>query len=145
MAPMTVLVIDNPQAEHLKPRRHLPEALKIVISDQLEVLQKAAPEAEVIMMAGDEQLLCTIFPKAVRLRWLHSFSAGVEAYLFPEVVESPVVMTNARGVFKKPLIPSHCGPHSRLARLVDAILPRESGKVFKGVTTRKCCRQARGY
>ncbi|MGO8790873.1 MAG: D-2-hydroxyacid dehydrogenase [Terriglobia bacterium] len=103
MAPMTVLVIDNPQNEHLKPLRRLPETLKVIVSDRLDVLQAAAPEAEAIMIAGDGQLLRAVFPKAVRLRWLHSFSAGVEAYLFPELIESPVVMTNSRGVFKKPL------------------------------------------
>jgi phosphoglycerate dehydrogenase-like enzyme len=103
MTETMVLVIDNPQDDYLKPLRRLPEPLHITITDQLEVLEDAAPKADVIMIAADPKLLESIFPKATRLRWLHSFSAGVETYLFPELVRSPVVMTNARGVFKKSL------------------------------------------
>ncbi|MGA2984134.1 MAG: D-2-hydroxyacid dehydrogenase [Terriglobia bacterium] len=99
----TVLVIDNPQADYLEPLRRLPESVKITISDQLEVLQGSVPEADVILTIADPKLLRAIFPKAARLRWLHSFSAGVESVLFPELVASPVVLTNARGVFKKSL------------------------------------------
>ncbi len=39
------------------------------------------------------------FPKASRLRWIQSASAGVDGLLFPALVESDVVVTNARGVF----------------------------------------------
>jgi phosphoglycerate dehydrogenase-like enzyme len=96
-------VIDNPQADYLGPLEQVPDSVKIIVSDQLEVVQEAAPEADVIMVGSYANLLKAVFPKAVRLRWLHTFSAGIEAYLFPEVMESPVVMTNARGVFKKSL------------------------------------------
>ena len=40
-----------------------------------------------------------ILGKAARLRWFHSPAAGVEGYLFPEMVESPVVLTNSKGVY----------------------------------------------
>jgi phosphoglycerate dehydrogenase-like enzyme len=103
MAEPIVLVIDNPQNDYLAPLRRPSESLKVVISEQLNVLQEVAPEAEVIMIVGDPALLRAIFPRAARLRWLHSFSAGVEAVLFPELVASPVVLTNARGVYKSAL------------------------------------------
>jgi phosphoglycerate dehydrogenase-like enzyme len=103
MTQTTVLVIENPASAHLEPLRRPPESVRFIVSDQLGVLEDAAPQADVIMVAGDPSLLCAVFPKAARLRWLHSFSAGVESYLFPELVESPVLMTNARGVFKKSL------------------------------------------
>jgi phosphoglycerate dehydrogenase-like enzyme len=38
------------------------------------------------------------FAAAQRLRWIHSPAAGVGGMLFPELVASPVVLTNARGV-----------------------------------------------
>jgi phosphoglycerate dehydrogenase-like enzyme len=34
---------------------------------------------------------------APRLRWVHSPAAGIGAMLFPEMIASPVVMTNSRG------------------------------------------------
>ena len=53
------------------------------------------PDADVVF-AGQisrEQLAA-----APRLRWLHSPAAGVGGMLFPEMVASPVVMTNSRGM-----------------------------------------------
>jgi phosphoglycerate dehydrogenase-like enzyme len=103
MTAPTLVVIEDPSREYLKPLRQFSELLKIIISEQLEVLQVAAPQADAIMVAENPHMVRAIFSKATRLRWLHALSAGVESYLFPELVESAVVMTNSRGVFKKPL------------------------------------------
>jgi phosphoglycerate dehydrogenase-like enzyme len=43
------------------------------------------------------------WPSADRLRWVHIASAGVDRLLFPELVQSPVVVTNSRGVFDRPI------------------------------------------
>jgi phosphoglycerate dehydrogenase-like enzyme len=41
--------------------------------------------------------------RATRLRWVQLPTAGVMGALFPELVESPVVLTNARGVHAVPM------------------------------------------
>ena len=46
------------------------------------------------------------FKNAPNLKWVHSTSAGVEHYLFPEMVKSDVVLTNAKGCFA-PCISEH--------------------------------------
>ncbi|QDP97196.1 D-2-hydroxyacid dehydrogenase [Microlunatus elymi] len=43
------------------------------------------------------------WPRANRLRWLHVAAAGVDAVLFDELINSDVVVTNARGVFDQPI------------------------------------------
>lgn len=43
------------------------------------------------------------WPQAGALEWVHVPAAGVEKLLFPELVESGVVLTNARGVFDQPM------------------------------------------
>ncbi|WP_392508246.1 D-2-hydroxyacid dehydrogenase [Naumannella halotolerans] len=43
------------------------------------------------------------WPAADRLRWLHVAAAGVDAMLFPELVDSEVVVTNATGQFDRPI------------------------------------------
>jgi len=43
------------------------------------------------------------WPHADRLRWIHIASAGVDRLLFPELVDSSVVLTNSRGVFDRPI------------------------------------------
>jgi len=54
-------------------------------------------------MTGGAVSLREIWPLARSVRWVHSLSAGVEKLLFPELIESPVPVTNARGVFKRSL------------------------------------------
>jgi phosphoglycerate dehydrogenase-like enzyme len=53
------------------------------------------PEVEVLF-AG--QITREQLAAARRLRWLHSPAAGVGGMLFPEMVASPVVITNSRGM-----------------------------------------------
>jgi phosphoglycerate dehydrogenase-like enzyme len=47
------------------------------------------------------------FSLAPKLRWINSASAGVEANLFPALVESEVILTNAAGLHSVN-IPEHC-------------------------------------
>lgn len=44
-----------------------------------------------------------IWPKLTGLKWLHSASAGLDSLLFPELVESDVIVTNAKGVYSHTL------------------------------------------
>ncbi len=43
------------------------------------------------------------WPQADRLEWVHVAAAGVDTLLFQELVASPVLVTNARGVFDRPI------------------------------------------
>jgi len=43
------------------------------------------------------------WPHAADLRWIHVAAAGVDTLLFPELVDSEVTVTNARGVFDRPI------------------------------------------
>jgi phosphoglycerate dehydrogenase-like enzyme len=45
------------------------------------------------------KLLEPAWPSAERLRWIQTASAGVDALLFPGLVDSDVVITNASGIF----------------------------------------------
>ncbi|QDV36770.1 D-2-hydroxyacid dehydrogenase [Tautonia plasticadhaerens] len=81
--------------------------------DRLAALMEAAPEAEfenaadedsaVEAMVGAEAVLGKITPRmlarADRLRWVQSFTASLEHYIFPELVEHPCTLTNMRGLF----------------------------------------------
>src|SRR6185369_11152026 len=40
---------------------------------------------------------------APRVRWVHSRSAGLDNVLIPALVDSPVVLTNGRGIFSAAL------------------------------------------
>ena len=70
---------------------------------EVEVVSPATrEEADALLPGADVVLGFAVRPanlaRAARLRWIHSTSAGVTGMLFPELVESDVVLTNARGV-----------------------------------------------
>jgi phosphoglycerate dehydrogenase-like enzyme len=104
MDPITLLVISNPAAHHLKPLEQLPEPVNMHVGDDPEFLKAQAPHADVILNGMPEgDLLRIAFPLAKRVRWVHVTSAGIEKLLFPELIESPIPVTNGRGVFKNAL------------------------------------------
>jgi phosphoglycerate dehydrogenase-like enzyme len=64
----------------------------------------AAHEAEARpAMAGADAMLGKITPEllaaADQLRWVQAFTASLEHYLFPALVEHPCTLTNTRGLF----------------------------------------------
>jgi phosphoglycerate dehydrogenase-like enzyme len=105
MSVITLLVTGDPKAPYLKGLDKLPADTRIIVSADPAKLAEAAPEADVILNGEfkDPQLLKKTFPLATRLRWVHNLSAGVEHVLSPEIVASPVPLTNGRGVFRRPL------------------------------------------
>jgi len=56
---------------------------------------EALPEAEVVLGWG---VTAENFSRAKRLRWVQVTAAGVGPLLFPAMIESPVTITNARGL-----------------------------------------------
>jgi phosphoglycerate dehydrogenase-like enzyme len=92
--------------------------MKIVIfpavePDRLAALKRTAPELEFVnaataaeaeaAMPGADALLgkitAAMLARADRLRWVQSFTASLEHYIFPELINHPCVLTNARGLF----------------------------------------------
>jgi len=63
-------------------------------------LAKAIADADVALVTDFRSgALEAAWPEARRLQWVHATSAGVDALLFPALVESDVPLTNARGIF----------------------------------------------
>jgi phosphoglycerate dehydrogenase-like enzyme len=105
MSVITLLVTADPETPYLKALERLPSDTRIIASADPAKLAAAAPEADVILNGEfkDPRLFQTTFPLATRLRWAHNLSAGVEHVLSPEIIASPVPLTNGRGVFRRPL------------------------------------------
>jgi phosphoglycerate dehydrogenase-like enzyme len=104
MRALKLLVIAPPNARHLAVLERLPDDTTITVGNSAEAFARAASEAEVILnTSGNHTVLRQIWPAANKVRWVHSLSAGVEGVLFPELIESPVPLTNARGVYKESL------------------------------------------
>jgi D-2-hydroxyacid dehydrogenase (NADP+) len=86
-----------------------------------ERLQRDFPQIDVVHLPSYERVLYEVrdaeivvgyslrreqFREAKRLRWIHSTATGVHQLLYPELVQSDVVLTNARDVHG-PVVAEH--------------------------------------
>ena len=104
MPALTLLVLSAPDDPYLPLLEPLRGQANIVIGRDVEALASAAAQARVMLnWTGDRQLLEQVFPLAHRLEWIHSRYAGLDSVLFPALVDSPIPLTNGRGVFSQSL------------------------------------------
>jgi phosphoglycerate dehydrogenase-like enzyme len=100
----TILVLANPTDPQLAMLQELPPETSLAVGISAEAFERTAPAADVIFnWGGGRQLLREVFATAPNVRWVHSKAAGLDSLLFPELIESPVPLTNGRGVFSQSL------------------------------------------
>jgi phosphoglycerate dehydrogenase-like enzyme len=100
----TVLVLANPTEPQLAKLEKLPRDTRIAVGLTAEAWERAAAEATVILSwAFSRDLLRKALAMSPRVRWVHTRAAGIDNLLFPELLESPAVLTNASGVFSPSL------------------------------------------
>jgi phosphoglycerate dehydrogenase-like enzyme len=104
MSRHTILITSRgtgPKAEYID---QLLQHAKVIVGNNLETFAEAAPEAAVMLnWSAPRELNRSVFLIAPRLAWVHSRNAGLDSFLFPELVDSPVALTNGSGVFSAPL------------------------------------------
>jgi phosphoglycerate dehydrogenase-like enzyme len=71
------------------------EDVQLTLPANADELDKALPDADVVFGALNAEWLA----KAKSLRWLQATEAGMERILFPELIKSPVVVTNMARMF----------------------------------------------
>ena len=100
---MTTIVIQGAaSAEEVPGIAAIAEAAELRFTVTAEEFRAALPGADVLLgwdfAAGG---LEEAWPRAGDLRWIQWCGAGVNAALFPGLVQSDVVLTNARGIFDR--------------------------------------------
>jgi phosphoglycerate dehydrogenase-like enzyme len=103
MDAITLLVLADPATPELAMLEALPDTTTIAVGSTPEAFERTAARADVILNEADAHVLEQVWRMAPRVRWVHSLSAGLDGMLFPALVESPVPLTNARGVFSDAL------------------------------------------
>ncbi|HET7221060.1 MAG TPA: D-2-hydroxyacid dehydrogenase [Vicinamibacterales bacterium] len=83
-----------PAGQVLRLRRDFPEHTFIQASSDDECRERIGA-AEVAFMG---HVTRPQLAAAARLRWIHSPAAGISGMLFPEMIASPIVLTNSRGM-----------------------------------------------
>jgi phosphoglycerate dehydrogenase-like enzyme len=104
MSTLTLLVLSDPAERQLAMLEQLPSSTSIAVGNKVEAFERSAPDAEVLFnWSGGRQLVEQVWKIAPRVKWVHSRAAGLDGLLFPALVESPVILTNGRGVFSQSL------------------------------------------
>jgi phosphoglycerate dehydrogenase-like enzyme len=99
-----LFVLTAPGDENIPFLAELSDMAAIVVGDSTGKFAKAALDAEIILnWSGSLALLRDVFLMSHRVRWIHSRSAGLEQVLFPELIESGIILTNGSGVFSPSL------------------------------------------
>lgn len=83
---------------------HLAETATLRQAWDVESLRATLPGTQVLCVTDFRTAALRVaWPAADRLQWIHATSAGVDAVLIPEVRASNVTLTNARGIFDRPI------------------------------------------
>jgi phosphoglycerate dehydrogenase-like enzyme len=158
MPPLSLLVVCPPDHYALKNLQSLAGSADIQIGNDEAFIRDRGPSAEVVLysgLGGETLPFSSVWPHVPNAKWVHSLSAGVEKFMLPEFIASPVPLTNARGVFKRPLaefaILSILFFYKRVRRLiksqerhhwddfkVNMLLDRTLGVVGYGEIGREC-------
>ncbi len=72
-----------------------------------------------------------VWHRADRLEWIHVAAAGVDKLLFPGLVDSDVTVTNARGVFDRPIAEYVLGMCLAHAKRLPAMLSDQGARTWR--------------
>ncbi|MGP8252873.1 MAG: D-2-hydroxyacid dehydrogenase [Terracidiphilus sp.] len=86
------------------PQLAMLSAIRHVAGATFEDVAGAVDDAEAILhWSGNRETLRKVFLASPKVRWVHSRNAGLDDLLFPELIQSPIPLTNGSGVFSQSL------------------------------------------
>src|SRR6266852_7439288 len=104
MGNYTILILTDPAERQLAMLEKPLAGVKLIAGNSVEAFEQATIHADVLFnWSGSLALFRNVFGMCPNLRWVHSRSVGLERTLFPELLESPVPLTNGTGVFSASL------------------------------------------
>jgi phosphoglycerate dehydrogenase-like enzyme len=107
---ITVLVLADPAAPALRELDAIGadvgnnSEVTVRIGKTADALGDAVADARVLFnWTGSKPEVLRVMERAPKLEWIHAMYAGLDRSLFPELVESPIPLTNGSGVFSQSL------------------------------------------
>lgn len=97
-----ITVLTAPDEERPPGLEPMMDKNEVRFAWDVDSLRQAMPGTELMMVTDFRTgVLPGAFDLADRLKWIHATSAGVDALMFDELIESDVVVTNAKGIFDR--------------------------------------------
>jgi phosphoglycerate dehydrogenase-like enzyme len=121
-----VLAWTIPASEVARIRTAAPD-LRITHAQTDDEMLAAVPDAD---LAFSWRIGPDVFPLARGLRWIHTPAAGVGAMLTPALRDSPVVLTNSRGVHAAPIAEHVIAVLIALLRRIPVAMRRQVAHVW---------------
>jgi phosphoglycerate dehydrogenase-like enzyme len=101
---ITVLVLADPAAPPLRKLDSMGPGVTVKIGKTADALGEAIADARVLFnWTGSKPDVRRVIETAPNLEWIHAMYAGLDRSLFPELIESPIPLTNGSGVFSQSL------------------------------------------
>jgi phosphoglycerate dehydrogenase-like enzyme len=95
-------------------------------------LEEAIVDAEIVYTWwGEREDLVAAWPLARKLEWVAASNVGINALLFPALVESDVVLTNARGAADQPITETVVGFVIAMAKGFRSMFDRQRAHVWE--------------
>jgi phosphoglycerate dehydrogenase-like enzyme len=141
VAPPLVAIVDAVDRD-LPDLREVEALARTVRIDSVAELEGHLGDLEVVFAWNfDRPALLDLVPRAPRLRWIQSISAGVEEFARPVLADHGVVLTSAAGVYDPGLAESVLGFLLALsariledARLSPGSWPADGTRLLRGTT-----------
>jgi phosphoglycerate dehydrogenase-like enzyme len=100
----TLLVLGRPGESLVAKLEAATPEMNLVVADGPEAFGPAALSVTVVLVrAASAELLRDVLLMCPNVRWVHCSWAGLDRVLSQELVESPAILTNGRGVFSSSL------------------------------------------
>lgn len=104
MEEITLLVLGDPPESAIDIVKGLGPDVRTTFSKKVDGLAPEFANAQVLFSwAGPRPEVVEILAKAPKLKWIHTRSVGLDGLLCPEIIQSPVTLTNGRGTFSQSL------------------------------------------
>jgi D-2-hydroxyacid dehydrogenase (NADP+) len=106
------------------------------VSPDLEVVQSEDKQGALRLIEDADILFAGFFSKelflaAKKLKWIQAWGAGVDRFLLPEVVKSPVILTNAGGIHPTPISEHVLGLMLCLCRKLHLFIRNQTDRLWE--------------
>jgi phosphoglycerate dehydrogenase-like enzyme len=145
MSRVNLLVLADPAQPQLKMLEQLRETAAVTVGNTLQAVEPSASRADVVFAwSGHRDLLEQIWHTARQIKWVHSMAAGLDNLLFAALVESPVPLTNSRGVFSQSLAEFVMGAVLFFAKDFRRMVRNQEAGIWQGFDVDEISRQSLG-
>jgi phosphoglycerate dehydrogenase-like enzyme len=104
MEEITVIVLGDPSEPALRRVTELGPGVHVTIAKTAAELGPALAQARVLYSwTGSKVEIAKVLEGAPKLEWIQTRNAGLDSTLFPELIRSPVILTNGKGTFSQSL------------------------------------------